>query len=196
MQTEENTRKRFYKPYDFLIIKSDNLLQGLREVFTDYHPCDFIDDLREWQTFAMINEQSAYEEGHAREDLLEFITALMKLSEALWLVYEKHGRDKAANNLSSAARVQLQLLSKKETADPQKVIQHFCCTFSKRYAKTELLDLLEAVITYEGERKIYKGTLIWMYRHLHYLVKAAYILFKNPVRSLPKITLHISHSNM
>ncbi|HEX5154769.1 MAG TPA: hypothetical protein VFW07_25155 [Parafilimonas sp.] len=178
MYNGQAERKRFYKPHHFLSDENGSIMKGLEQVFIDYHPCDFIEDLREWQMLAMINEQSAYDEGSARENVLDFTAALMKLSEALWLVYEKNCRDKATKILKHAADVRLQLLSKKETANPHKVIQYFCYTFSKRYAKIELLDLLEAVITYEGDRQVYKGSLILMYQHLDYLVKAAYNIHK------------------
>ncbi|MGN6351742.1 MAG: hypothetical protein ACTHLB_00045 [Parafilimonas sp.] len=178
MHEEHTRRKRFYKPYHFLSEENGNIMKGLEQVFIDYHPCDFIEDVKEWQTIAMINEQSAYDEGGAREDLLDFTNALMKLSEALWQIYKKQCKDKSAKALAHAADIQLQLLSKKETEHPFAVIQYFCSTFSKRYAIIELLDLLEAVITYEGDRKIYKGSLILMYQHLDYLIRTAYVFHK------------------
>lgn len=178
MHEEHTKRKRFYKPYHFLSEENGNIMKGLEQVFIDYHPCDFIEDIQEWQTIALINGESAYDEGSAREDLLDFTNALMKLSEALWLVYKKRCREKSAKALAHTADIQLQLLSKKETEHPLTVIQYFCNTFSKRYARIELLDLLEAVITYNGCRKIHKGSLILMYQHLDYLIRTAYVLHK------------------
>lgn len=101
----------------------------------------------------------------------------MKLSEALWPVYKKQCKDKSSKALAHAD-IQLQLLNKKETEHPHKVIQYFCNTFSKRYSRIELLDLLEAVITYKGCRKIHKGSLILIYQHLDYLIRTAYVLHK------------------
>lgn len=65
------------------------------------------------------------------------------------------------------------LLTTGEKDRPGIVIKHFCKRFTSFYAKAELLDLLEAVITYEGERKVYKGNLVLFYQHLQYLVKLA-----------------------
>lgn len=178
MHEEHIKRKRFYKPYHFLNEENGNIMKGLEQVFIDYHPCDFIEDIQEWQTIALINGESAYDEGGAREDLLDFTAALMKLAEATWLVYKKQCTDKSAKALAHAADVQLQELNKKETKYPHTVIQYFCRTFNKRYARIELLDLLEAVITYKGCRKIHKGSLILMYQHLDYLIRTAYVLHK------------------
>ncbi len=183
MHDEYRKRKRFYKPHHFLNEENGNIMKGLEQVFIDYHPCDFIEDLRQWQILAMINEQSAYDEGGAREDVLDFTNTLIKLSEALWLVYETHCRGKATKTFLHATDVRLQLLSKKETENPRKVIEYFCSTFSRRYAEIELLDLLEAVITYEGDRQVYKGSLVLMYQHLNYLIKAAYIIYKGELKT-------------
>ncbi|MFT4154282.1 hypothetical protein [Parafilimonas sp.] len=151
-------------------------------IFANYHPCDFVEDLREWQTLAMINEQSVYNEANAREDLLDFTAALMKLAEALWIVCDARCSTAKIKTPWPAGDVQLQVLNEKERDRPHKVIRHCCSTFTQQYAQTELLDLLDAVVTYEGSRKIYKGSLILMYLHLEYLVKAAYTIC--PLQSL------------
>lgn len=182
MYDEHKPRKRFYKPHHFLSDESGNIMKGLEQVFIDYHPCDFIEDLREWQTIAMINEQSVYEEANAREDLLDFTAALMKLAEALWIVCNAHCRAAKIKTPWRTGNVQLQVLNEKERNRPHKVIRHCCSTFTQQYAQTELADLLDAVITYDGDRPVYKASLILMYLHLEYLIKAAFAIHKGELK--------------
>lgn len=182
MNNEQYIRKRFCKPHHFLSSDQEDVMKGLQEVFANYHPRDFVEELRKWQTLAMTNEQSVYENADAREDLLDFTATLMKLSEALWIVCDARCRIAKIETPWRANDVQLQVLNEKERDRPYKVIRHCCSTFTRQYAQTELLDLLDAVITYEGDRQVHKGSLILMYLHLEYLVKAAYAIHNGEVK--------------
>jgi len=71
------------------------------------------------------------------------------------------------------------LLTEDEKAKPTLVITQFGNSFPQSYAKMELLDMLDAVITYEGNKKVYRGNLVLFYQHLHCLVKLAYRMAKN-----------------
>jgi len=68
-------------------------------------------------------------------------------------------------------------LSKTENDNPLIVIKSFCKTFNVNYAKAEILDMLEALITYDGYRKIYYGSLVSFYQHLHCLISIAYSIY-------------------
>lgn len=66
------------------------------------------------------------------------------------------------------------LLTAGEKKDPGQVITQFCKTFRRSYAQIELLDMLDGVITFKGEKEIYKGNLVLFYEALSVLVNLAY----------------------
>lgn len=68
------------------------------------------------------------------------------------------------------------LLTDEEMKSPENIINQFCTTFRRSYAQMELLDLLDAVITYERDKKVYKGQLVLFYEHLYFLVRLAYLV--------------------
>ncbi len=70
-------------------------------------------------------------------------------------------------------------LTEEAKTRPGLVIKQFCKTFKQAYAKMELLDMLDAAITYEGDKTLYKGNLVLFYQHVHYLIKLAYNISKN-----------------
>lgn len=65
-------------------------------------------------------------------------------------------------------------LTEEEKIRPGLVIKQFCKTFKPAYAKMELMDMLDAVITYEGDKTLYRGNLVLFYQHAHCLVRLAY----------------------
>lgn len=66
-----------------------NKKSSLSLIFTNFHLDDFKRELKLWLHVALVNEQSAYEEGGAREDLIDFIDQLHRLIEALYLIHKK-----------------------------------------------------------------------------------------------------------
>ena len=42
------------------------------------------------ERLALANDQSAYDEAYLREDLMDFIEALLKLVEAFWLIRQRN----------------------------------------------------------------------------------------------------------
>jgi len=65
-----------------------------------------------------------------------------------------------------------------EIAKPKKVIKQFCAAFKYSYAEIELMDLLDAVITYDDCKKLYKGNLVLFYQYIKWLIYLAYRLDK------------------
>jgi hypothetical protein len=188
MKEENTTRKRFHKPHHFLNRGGGHPLHCLYEIFTAFHLDDFRRELHLWQELALSNDQSAYDEGGAREDLLDFIHELQKLVEAFHIINNKSNRKKINKRIKRLPEQSKKLLSEinlpvlltaEEQSSPATVIKHFCKNFTSSYAAIELLDLLEAVITYEGCKKIYKGNLVLLYQHLHYLLRLAYKMQKH-----------------
>lgn len=185
---EENTiRKRFYKPYHFFYKVREYPLRHLTEIFQNFHLDDFRQQINLWQNLALSNDQSAYDEGCSREDLIDFIQELHKMIEAFHIISKKSIRQKKnlrvkglSKQTKNISKVNIPVfLNTEEKARPYTVIKHFSEAFDETYATIELLDLLEAVITYEGNKKAYKGTLILFYMHVHYLIGLAYSMSEN-----------------
>nr|MBP7558541.1 hypothetical protein [Chitinophagaceae bacterium] len=122
---------------------------------------------------ALCNDDSAYAEAPARENLLAFLQAFQRVIEALYITRLKKLK------YQSPARATLncpQLLTLQEQANPMPVIRQFAETFTHSYIQAELLDLLEAVISYRGKKKIQPGSVIFVYQRLCILANLAYQL--------------------
>ncbi len=188
MNEEKTIRKRFHKPYHFLA-KAGKLDMGcLTEIFKNFHLDDFREEINHWQQLALSNNQSAYEDGCDREDFIDFVEQLHKLIEAFHCINNKTNHQQQKKRLKGLPKKTKKILSKmnsplslteEEKNSPGLVITRFCKTFEQPYAKIELLDILDAVITYEGDKTSYKGNLVLFYQHVHCLVKLAYTTGKN-----------------
>lgn len=185
MESNQSTRKRFHKPWHFFRLACKRPFRGLREVFQNYHLDDLKQEILHWQQLALCNDQSAYDEGCIREDLMDFIQELQRLMEAFHILNEtknRHRKRKQLKGLSKQSRQTLTrmnipvLLTDEEMKSPKNVINQFCITFRRSYAQMELLDLLDAAITYEGDKKVYKGQLVLFYEHLYFLIRLAYTM--------------------
>jgi hypothetical protein len=182
---EKSVRKRFDKTSRFLYKERGQIIDCLPEIFRNFHLDDFREELNLWRELALCNDQSAYDTGYAREDLMDFIRELHTLIEAFHLVNEKanqHQKNKTTLHLSKQTRKLLSglnipvSLSEEQKARPYLVISRFCKSFGQEYVKMELLDLLDAVITYEGSKEINKSILVLFYQHLQFLTGLAYNL--------------------
>lgn len=136
-----------------------------------------LDDLRQelsgWQELALCNEDSAYAEATARENLLAFMQGFQTAIEALYTTRLKK------RNYQSPAHAALnspRLLTLHEQAHPMPVIRQFAETFSHAYTQAELLDLLEAVVSYHGKKKIQLESVVFVYQRLCFLACLIYEL--------------------
>lgn len=112
-----------------------------------------------------------------------FCEELQKLAEALYLKYDNYlinkKRKKWLNKLTPEAIALIMdanktiLLSEDEILSPQTVLLAFLKKFSMAYAKAELLDLLDAVINYKGNRDFNRENLIKFYCCLKEILKVA-----------------------
>ncbi len=181
-------RKRYSKPHHFFGNAKKHPESCLAEVFKNFHLEDLRREINLWQHLALSNDQSAYDEGSVREDMMDFIQELHRLIEAFHIINEKNNLQKNNDWTKGLSKQTKKILSGmnnpvSQTAEekdrPNSVIKHFCKTFRRAYAKMELLDLLDAVIIYDGDKKVYKGNQVLFYQHLHYLIKLAYNMNKN-----------------
>lgn len=154
----------------------------MQEIFLNFQPEDFSSGLNRWQRIALSNDRSAYEEAGAREDLMDATEALKKLVECWHVIFIKKflKNGKPKTKLKRLQRKILKqdgivyTLTKAEQAKPALFLHAFCKTFDHRYIETELLDMLDAVVTYDGAQEGYEGNLVFFYRHLLYLVRLTY----------------------
>ncbi|HVX28519.1 MAG TPA: hypothetical protein VHB70_19375 [Parafilimonas sp.] len=182
MNNDNKERVRFQKPYHYLVARNRNVFRNLRALFNNFQLETCKDELNHWQRLALANDQSAYDEAYLREDLMDFIHALLKLVEAFWLIRQRHiYKDKP--KLCAGMDKQVQYLDDNEIAKPKKVISQFCTTFKHSYAEIELLDLLDAVITYDGCKKLYKGNLVLFYQWMKWLIYLAYKVDKTTLKT-------------
>lgn len=172
-------RERFWK-LSYHLVMEEPSLSRLPYVFQNFHLHDFREELHLWQRVALCNDQSAYDEAASREDLIDFITQLQRLIEAWYLVTRKKQQHKASKKRDKKLKEtepssnRLDMLTKEEQAKPSKVIQSFGKTFTADYANAELLDMLDAMMTYKGVLKVRMGSLVFFYEHLSYLVRLAF----------------------
>lgn len=188
MKEEMAIRNRFYKPYHFLAKVGKVDSSCLSELFKSFHLYEFKDEINLWQRLALSNNQSAYDDGYEREDLIDFVEQLHKLVEAFYIINTKINLPEKKRRLKRWPKKTKKILSKmnipallteEEKTRPGLVVKQFCKTFRQPYAKMELLDMLDAVVTSEGDKKPYKGTLVLFYQHIHCLIKLAYHVDKH-----------------
>ncbi len=181
-------QKRFYKPWHFLS-QAGKLHTGLREVFSNYPLHHLKQELQCWLQLALCNDNSAYAEASAREDLLDFTQELQRLAEAFYIINERKNTSQKRKQLKKLPKQTRQiiaqentpvLLTKEEKTKPEQVVHQFCKTFHRSYAQTELLDMLDAVITYKGDKQADKSNLVLFYEHLYVLVRVAYAIPLRP----------------
>lgn len=185
MKELANKRKRFVKSSDYLVNRNIKLSQLLKEIFQTYHAVDFCNGLDQWERMALSNDQSSYDEGYMREDLMDLADQLKQLINFWWSVYLKRVRkDKPAENkLAAVSKSRNKNKIFNTTLDdagskPGAFLKTFCTTFSRNYIELELLDMLDAVINYEGASPKYKGNLVYFYQHLICLVRLTYRINK------------------
>ncbi|HTN08532.1 MAG TPA: hypothetical protein VL121_17475 [Agriterribacter sp.] len=160
----------------------------LTAIFDVFHPNDFRREIAFWQQLALANDQSAYDEGNVREDMMDFCYELLRITEAFYVLNKNRKPEQKAEKKKSVKKETGRttnllhdpiLLSAREKADPRLAVSAFCNTFPHNYARIELLDMLDAVITYEGRKKVYKGNLVPVYQCMESLLHLAYMITKN-----------------
>ncbi|GAA4300640.1 hypothetical protein [Compostibacter hankyongensis] len=186
-ENKEPALKRFYKPDHFLVKSDYNPVSCLWEIFQNFSLEDFRREINHWQNMALSNDHSAYDEGNAREDLIDFIQLLQRLIEAFHIINERQNASRKLRLIKGFSRKmktvisqinQPILLTNKEKEDPCLAVNLFCKAFEKSYVRIELLDLLGAVTSYEGVKSAYTVNPVMFYQHIHYLTRLAYSMAK------------------
>lgn len=162
MMSEQDGVTRFSKSHPIFRRTSNKRNKKLRVLFREFQPDDFQKELIRWLSYALGNNQSAYDDGCLREDLIEFVYDLGRLTEAYSL------------QLNRVLPLESSKLTELEQLYPELVISRFRTSYSSAYAQSELLDLLDAVINYDGVKKVYKANLAILYHHFLFMLQLTY----------------------
>ena len=134
LKEEGNERIRFQKPKWRIEMAQEDPYGCIAEVFTWIHLDDFRDELQEWLRIALINDQSAYDEGAAREDVMDFCDKFQLLMEALQVINMNRQTEdmlRWKEGLPDDLREEIEsynrpvLLTEEQKADPSLVIGYF-----------------------------------------------------------------------
>lgn len=90
--------------------------------------------------------------------------------------YTPHLENRKYQSPARSALNNPQLLTGYEQAHPVTVLRQFAETFSPAYTQAELLDLLEAVVSYRGKKKIQVESIVFVYQRLCFLAHLIYDL--------------------
>jgi hypothetical protein len=160
---------------------------SVRKVFEGFHLDDLRIELKQWFEVGISSDNSVYEDGENRSNLIRFNGALQILVEAFHVFNSLHQPKSVKDRLEQLPpeiRKELQErnqptnLSAEEVNNPMLAIKQFCRVFKREYAIRELWDWLEAVITYDGEypKGVYKGYVLVFYEYILCLIEAAFVL--------------------
>lgn len=184
---EDEKRIRFQKQRMPIDTAFEDPYGCIAEVFTWIHLDDFRKYLHEWLRIALINDESAYDEGASREDVMDFCNELQRLIEAMNVINKNQQSEEISRwkeDLPDDLREEMKsynqpvLLTADQKSDPRIVIKDFWHTFSFSYARRELWDLMDSVIFYEREGGKSSSDPLSTYKCLLALVEAAFVLFQ------------------
>ena len=119
MKNEKDIRKRLAKRYHSLARSNDNVLQTLQTIFINFDLETFRTELTLWQTLALANGHSAYDDANSREDLMDFMSAFLKLVEAFWIINQRR-IDIQNNSMPEVVDTTIHSLNAKELANPSR----------------------------------------------------------------------------
>lgn len=183
---DDKERIRFLKRESPIDRFQNNPYGCIAEVFTWFQLDDLGDNLQQWLHIALINDQSAYDEGSAREDVMDFCDELQILMVALHVINENHKPEKKKKwlkMLPADLREEMKgynqpvLLTEEQKNHPQIVIKNFCSAFTLSYVRRELWDLLDSVVFYERESNTQSHDPHAVYKCLLALVEAAFMIY-------------------
>lgn len=185
MEAVETRRNRFIKRSNEADEARRRPFNCLKAVFTTFHLEDLENELSQWQRLAISNEMSAYSTGESREDLMDFCESFIQVIDALHNLLALHEQSKGIDS-EYGRREEIYSMEQSLNA-----LKQFYTGFDIEYCKTELFDMLDAVITYSGERQVYKGTILVFYNCLNSLLAVGHVLnFGYSLRNGDTSTMH------
>lgn len=163
-------KERFY-----LDLLTDNPIPVLSRIFQSSMDDSLKQKVKKWQMAAICVEYFEYQEGEALINLLIFCEALQKLIEALyvicaaWCWYTQSDEPLLLNG-------EYIFLSKKEQANPYRVINEFKQRFPYRHVRAEAWDLMHALSHYQREEPGPSISFMENFELLLCMIKAPYFI--------------------
>jgi len=189
MDKDHDTRQitnRFFKPLRLMDKATANPTSCLREIFQLFSLEDLKQTLMTWVKAALSSDRSNYEGAHERAALIAFTEQVLPLMEALYLKSEvvKHQKSwikKLPRKLQKKLpwHTPLSYLTTEQINHPSAIIRAFCNLIPISYSRSELWDLLDGMISYEGDNlteETDKQSLLLYYDCFAALLEAAYRL--------------------
>ena len=170
METFTTSQKRFVKRSQDAEDVRRRPFHCLCAVFTNFHFEDLQNELAQWQRLAISNEMSVYSSGESREDLMDFCDEFLKMINVLQQMLQHHEEAQGVSHEYSRSGLEL---SPEESLNS---LKSFFDRFDPNYCRTEIFDMLDAVITYSGERELYKGNILAFYKCLETLLAVGFVL--------------------
>lgn len=176
-------RKSFFSEEQFPHQTKTERLNSVAALFRQYHLHDYRYELGQWLYMALANNMGAYVDVVDKEALIDFVESLQKLIESLYIIQlheENYNNKTKTPKISKEVREMLvqvnepNLLDSFEKEQPVAVVVAFCKKYKKSYVRAELLDLLNAVVTYKGSRTVFKGGMVHFYYCLFIMVNMVY----------------------
>jgi hypothetical protein len=193
-------RERFSKTSRLFNSESLGFGESLREIFLTFDVKDFRDEINFWLEISLANDRAPYPDAGDREDVIDFCGQLIKLVEAFYhiSVYTGNLKNTGAakkkfveNKVQMIPETQQALRRNERLSKPPFItqmdmetaeftIKEFRLMFSASYAQVEILDLLDAMITYAGTKEVSRENLVLFYQCMCYLVASAYAFPNKP----------------
>ncbi len=152
MKHQSSQKKRFHKPWHIMEQIWENPSDALTDLFLNFPPDNIESELNRWHKLAFAVSGSIYEDPEERENLQEF---LQDLSCLLHHYYQIHSEG---------------IYSIEESVS-HPLVSAFTSKFSETYAELALLDLIDAVLHYEGPLESQGKNLILYYQHIISLIR-------------------------
>lgn len=166
MKHQSSQRKRFHKPWHIMEQLWENPYDALMDLFLNFPPDNIIAELNRWEKLAFAVSGSIYEDPEEREDIQEFLQDLSGL-------------------LNHYFQAQSGGLNSIEESVSHPLVKTFTSKYSETYTQLALLDLMDAVLNYDGPLESPVKNLIVYYQQI-------ICLFRLPTRPVPPDRWHRS----
>lgn len=147
------------RPALLLEIAHNDPMKGIHRTFQTSELEGLDECMETWCSIALSNEYGAYDHATLRGRLIAYTKEMRRLFEALYALRETEeikrytNQDYLSPGLAKDIRdaPEYHFLSIEERENPMEIVNSFFERFTYRYARLELWDLLDAVISYKGE---------------------------------------------
>ncbi|MFY0255292.1 hypothetical protein ACDQ55_15200 [Chitinophaga sp. 30R24] len=157
--------KLAFKQYHLSYLLSGSQKKRLKVIFRFYDLDRLKEYITKWQYIGLINDYGFYEKGEERKLLMNFCDNFLKIMEVFY-IRSKQKTLKQFNRMT--------LLSREEIKNTNIVLDSFTNQYSIEYAKMELLDLLNVVISYNNGDVVNRSDILPFFITVNCLLELVY----------------------